>query len=200
MTTHSFEFTGEEKVNLFGYTVREFGPTTSGLFDGDQPITVCDRDGLNTIEKYAHLSSRDRFALYEFFQAQRDRELGRWRDPESPDRVVYLNDAIRGERCVLVVDERSGHSIESCEEVDAASTFPDYDPRSSAVRYFAAHQGPKPWQDVEPGEVWLLELSGYYGGAAVVSERGYFQFSDDEIEVTADHITSGRRIFPEVEA
>ena len=44
-------------------------------------------------------------ALYEYLQAERDTELGRWRDPENPDFVVYPGD---GPKDWNIISEKDG--------------------------------------------------------------------------------------------
>lgn len=44
-------------------------------------------------------------ALYEYLQAERDKELGRWRDPENPDYVVYPALALKRQN---ILNEKTG--------------------------------------------------------------------------------------------
>ena len=76
-------------------------------------------------------------ALRAFFQAERDIELGRWRDTENPNVVVYpclnLDDGYG--RVVWVLDEA---------EMVSGTVLDDRHSHSSASRYFAAHPQPQP--------------------------------------------------------
>ena len=44
-------------------------------------------------------------SLREYFQAERDKELGRWRDPENPDYVVYPALALKRQN---ILNEKTG--------------------------------------------------------------------------------------------
>src|SRR5690625_2157557 len=116
----------------------------------------------NTLTNYDALDADESQALREFFQHERDRELGRWRDPESPDYVVYPPDyvAYPNEDTVVVLHEATGARIswtrgEAEQEVYGAMLG-----FVTANRYFEAHPVAKPWQDAEPGEVWEVTLEG----------------------------------------
>lgn len=85
-------------------------------------------------------------ALREFFQHERDEELGRWRWPDNPDYVVYQDTpsgvrVFREQRPVGSVLFRRGDVV--------------LDMESEAARaYFEAHPERKPWEDANPGEIW----------------------------------------------
>ena len=93
------------------------------------------------------LSEEEMDELRAHLQAERDEQLGRWRDPENPNIVVYPrpDDDDEDGRCVSLVDESSGEYWLSWERIAI------YD---SSARYFAAHPTPKPepkpWEDAEP--------------------------------------------------
>ncbi|WP_156316655.1 hypothetical protein [Leucobacter japonicus] len=131
-------------------------------------------------------------ALREFFQHERDQELGRWRWPENPGFVVYS----RGVAGIRVTSEESGDSILALRE--AAETWADEPTFFGAARaYFAAHPERKPWHDAKPGEAWVIT----YGGEehAVISDGAFFLWeAGSEQPVGDSRITSGRRIWPEV--
>ena len=67
-------------------------------FRRDSPLCV------NTLEAFWVQAAR------EFFQAERDEELGRWRDPENPNMVAYRTpeDDDGCGRCILLLDENTG--------------------------------------------------------------------------------------------
>ena len=75
-------------------------------------------------------------ALRAFFQAERDTELGRWRDTENPDMVAYRTpeDDDGSGRCILLLDENTGDNHWEWEHT--ASPGP-------ARRYFEAHPEPE---------------------------------------------------------
>ena len=133
-------------------------------------------------------------ALREYFQAERDEELGRWRDPENPNMVCYPRpalDNLHGRR-VWLLDEHSGEVWLDWEHT--ASPGP-------ARRYFDAHPGEdphKPWHDAKAGEYWAVTVNGErklaYGGP-----QGLYSVEDWMVFPNSD-ITAGRRIWPEGEA
>ena len=98
-------------------------------------------------------------ALREYFQRERDTQLGRWRDPQNPDTVVYPRseqDDHDG-RCVWLFDEHSGEFWPEWEHT--ASPGP-------ALRYFAAHPQPEPrppfaaYVDKNGSAVWVTDENG----------------------------------------
>src|SRR5690625_2476196 len=98
-------------------------------------------------------------ALREYFIAERDTELGRWRDEEKPNMVVYRvpeNDDKDG-RAVRVIDEATGAYFSLWER--DVKHFERGSVHATAARYFAAHPEPRPWHSAQPGEVWLLTIN-----------------------------------------
>ena len=98
-------------------------------------------------------------ALRAFFQAERDEALGRWRDPENPNVVVYpcLNQDDGYGRVVWVLDEA---------EMVSGTVLDDRHSHSSASRYFAAHPQPEPrppfaaYVDKNGSAVWVTDENG----------------------------------------
>ena len=98
-------------------------------------------------------------ALRAFFQAERDEQLGRWRDPENPNIVVYpcLNQDDGYGRVVWVLDEA---------EMVSGTVLDDRHSHSSASRYFAAHPQPEPrppfaaYVDKNGSAVWVTDENG----------------------------------------
>ena len=139
-------------------------------------------------------------ALREFFQAERDEQLGRWRDPENPDWITYQADK---EDAVYVFNERKGGASQYWTRGIAESHDPAYTGYSAsyyiAGRYFQAHPEPKPWEEAKAGEVWILTRYG--------AEEPFFvtdgEFTSTDLAVATDlddpRITDGRRIWPEGE-
>ena len=119
-------------------------------------------------------------ALREYFQAERDEELGRWRDPEEPDYVAYPRpDLDDGDgRCVLVLDELSGATRTDWEQIALPGP---------ADRYFTAHPLPEP----EHEEIWVITANGDTGPALATTQTANGTLLD------ATEITAGRRIWPE---
>lgn len=135
-------------------------------------------------------------ALREFFQAERDAALGRWRSKEHPDYVVYP----QNDGAVAVLDES---------RADIGVLFFYREPsmisgthEQVARDYFAAHPEPKPaWHDAKPGEVWVLTIDGKEDAYKVYpptvnlmkNERGHISSASIELS----RATHGRRIWPE---
>lgn len=87
-------------------------------------------------------------ALREYFTHERDQELGRWRDPENTNIVVYRvpeNDN-KGGRAVRVIDEATG-TYASLWERDVKH-FERGSMHATAARYFEQH--PEPGKQPRP--------------------------------------------------
>jgi hypothetical protein len=131
-------------------------------------------------------------ALREFFRAEEDERLGRWRWPTDPALVVYPSRA----DWVTVVSETDGVASRfRPEDVDVALTL-----NARAARaYFDAHPEPKPWHDAEPEEVWILTIDGEEVLALIDEDREFHHRSQRRFRSVLDEsITAGRRIWPEV--
>lgn len=143
-------------------------------------------------------------ALREFFQAEADERLGRWRDPEDPVFVVYSGVAWNGMYApIRVVAETNGASW----LLDREDHEPNVHESVLAVarRYFDAHPEPRPWHDAQPGEVWELTVDDEQPAAFYPSKSLDRHFtpvmpSTGMTAVPFDWplITAGRRIWPEV--
>ncbi|MDQ1111095.1 hypothetical protein QE418_000543 [Microbacterium testaceum] len=135
----------------------------------------------------------DVIALREFFQAESDERLGRWRWPENPDYVVYPCSV---KTRVRVLRESGTGDLEWVDQGDGRS----YEFVHAARAYFDAHPEPKPWHDSVEGEVWILMFSN--SAHAWIVNGGYFQSAKTltNIAKTDTGIISARRIYPEVEA
>lgn len=138
-------------------------------------------------------------ALREYFQHERDEELGRWRWPENPDYVVYPRD----DDGFRVMDEAVGYAW-----TNFWSAIKD-DPRSdgpwaAARAYFEAHPEPKPWHGAKEGELWCLTYEDCQSNAlAVANDHGDIEFvisASRRVGAEYEHITAGRRIWPEDKA
>ena len=150
------------------------------------------------------LSEEEMDELRAHLQAERDEQLGRWRDPENPNVVVYpcLNQDDGYGRVVWVLDEA---------EMVSGTVLDDRHSHSSASRYFETHPLPEPepksWVDAKPGEVWALTYAGIEETAWVAdftwgAPPRFRQFKNllTPIFTNDKHITAGRRIWPEGEA
>ena len=140
-------------------------------------------------------------ALRAFFQAERDIELGRWRDPEEPDWVVSPYD--RNANAAIVYNERTRFTC--FWQRRAAETSSENHSSGVAKRYFAAHpdgEPHKPWHDAKAGEYWLVTLEGADPIPTTVGnycENLYFVVGDDDYYCpTNDHrIQNAVRLTPD---
>lgn len=128
---------------------------------------------------FEYIDRRGVEALREFFQHERDEELGRWRWPDDSNIVVvpsdgtYIND---GKRWVNVYDERKmGQSSWYCSEDSAIGCRGSQPLHDAAHDYFKLHPKPKPWEDAAPGEVWVVKWlnSNHPVEAVVVPGTGW---------------------------
>lgn len=134
-------------------------------------------------------------ALREFFQHERDEELGRWRWPENPNYVVYPDDDGGG----CVIDERDGGG-------GYRNGLHVHDMEGEAVRaYRAAHQPRKPYLDARPGDVWVISTEGeeHFAVHAIAGLFGSVQFvtvSGKPVNMSNSTFTGFRKIWPEGDA
>lgn len=141
-------------------------------------------------------------AAREFFRAERDEELGRWRFPANPDYVVYPPDVDDEEQVILILFEPGGGSGRYTREWLTGVINPEgWAVAACAKAYFEAHPERKPWEDAKPGEVWVLTLMGdeiAYQCTSSLAGHVYFDGVNDTIELNSTMITAARRIWPEV--
>lgn len=140
------------------------------------------------------LGERTQQALREFFQHERDQELGRWRWPENPDVVVQAD---KGGEHAWVMNERNQQINGWMWRVDLDRVTAHAQVGAAARAYFAARPMPKPWHDAKPGEVWVLDTQHGELALQVLSD-GSFDNPDFYYEKDDPNIKSGRRIWPEV--
>lgn len=152
-----------------------------------------DRRHTGIIQVFTH--SQVWQALREFFQHERDEELGRWRWPENPQYVVYP----RGDSGVHVLDEGSGIGSARFIHLNGDPDNPTAE-YQAAYAYFEAHPERKPWEDAKPGEAWEITYTTLVGPdvtkVAIRTDRN--MWATDVLEMELNHaITSARRIWPE---
>src|SRR5690625_2231794 len=140
-------------------------------------------------------------ALREYFTAERDAELDRWRDPETGLLVYQIND---DPDTVFVFDETyADHGTWTREQVGPTTTGFG---APIAERYFATHPEPKPaWHDAEPGEVWVVEVCGLQYASLVDEEKDsegksvtlFVTYKDWVWEGTDPDITHATKLWPQ---
>jgi len=141
------------------------------------------------------LSPSEMLPLREFFQAERDAELGRWRSKIDPDVFVQVNkDTYLGQ--VDFINERTLEVTRFARwESDLLGG------RDVYSEFFAAHPEPKPWFEAKPGEVWALTVNGKESAWSISDEASvWVEATTERILDSAPRspaITDGRRIWPE---
>ena len=132
-------------------------------------------------------------ALREFFQHEKDEQLGRWRSKNDPAWT-----AVRHEGNVTFQHEHGTRSFNITINDTASLNRWTKELQAIAHEYLEAHPESKPWHDAQPGEAWLLTIDG----EEIIALRGV----DEDFYTTRsgyrvirynrDDITAGRRIYP----
>lgn len=161
-------------------------------------------DGSLVFGKLSGYLDRDSaFDAEEYFQAKRDAELGRWRDPKNPHLVVYGK-----QEFALVFDEKAGdyRSFTRAEAFEIKGLA--Y--RRAARAYFEAHPEVTPWDDARVGEIWAVTALGHERPCRVIEanlsterEGGIAFLPIDELGAKffrpSQSITAAHRVWPEAE-
>ena len=137
-------------------------------------------------------------ALRDYFQAERDEELGRWRDPKKPDMVCFP--VVGDLDAVWVVYEGTGlaYMRERDQAFYAGNAFSEV-----AQRYFDTHPKPKPWDAAQPGEFWILTVDEKTDPYKIWTDtQRVRRFERVERPYTTiclndPRITAGHRVWPE---
>jgi hypothetical protein len=176
------------------------GLTVAWLENGDQ-IGVTAKGG-GGLEYKEWTGGKTTQALREFFRAEEDERLGRWRWPENPEWVVYP--PVRDRAKIAVIHEGTGNSAlygRNSPTVTIRTEVPVSDWHRVARDYFDAHPERKPWERAEAGELWKV---GFDGGAdanmlAVRNDHGDIEFvsHNRRFAVTYSQINYATRIYPE---
>ncbi len=163
---------------------------------------LIDEDGTNRLAgAYDFLNDHDMQALREFFRAEEDTRLGRWRWPEDPDVTVQ---PAHNADSVTVIGHREGVSYVGIRGYLRAYPNDEYYLVRAAKAYFDAHPEPKPWLTAADGEIWELDFG--QGGVKqyLYSEGRFFALpllraADDGWTPAefASGVISGHRVYPE---
>ena len=146
-----------------------------------------------TDNRVRYLLQDSTVALREFFLAERDAELGRWRSKEHPDCLVYFSFDGR----VIVVNERNGVSSPVYERGQFPGTTGLF--AKIALEYFSSHPERKPWHDAKEGESWLIVVDNAPKDVTVVKNDSFgeeFISSSIRCSIKYTGITYGKRIWP----
>ena len=101
-------------------------------------------------------------ALREYFQRERDTQLGRWRDPKNPDMVCY---PVVGDLDAVLMMYEGDMTRYYATRTDWERIRP-YNVSETAGRYFQAHPEPKPrppfaaYVDKNGSAVWVTDENG----------------------------------------
>lgn len=178
------------------------GWTVTDLEDGQGSVMR----PVGNLEYVFWLGPTEADVLREYFQSERDAELGRWRWSESPEYVVYRvpeHDDSDG-RCVRIMRETDGFCCFWWERLGDG----DDELFRAARAYFDARPDPvpRPWENAKPGEVWALtdstgERTYLVGEAVRFFPLPLLKPEDAGWEPArfASEFVSGRRIWPEGE-
>lgn len=139
-------------------------------------------------------------ALREYFQHERDKDLGVWRWPGNSEYVVRKVDT----HVVDVTHEPLGKNwsvtrAKVTDSVEGAWSNPLAPHVQAAYDYFEAHPERKPWHDAQPGEVWVVEFIGERKACIVQGlPEGHHLFQGDgrSLIVKNKYITHAERIWP----
>lgn len=163
-------------------------------------------NGQNMLENFDFLNARDMNALREFFQHERDKELGRWRWPEDPNYTVRPSARFAGRTAwptsVDVEHEPTG-LVDYVTFGSLKAKEYEYKAIRAAKAYYEAHPEPKPeWHDAKAGQAWVIEGPTFDEAACTVVAKNEELYFEDPVEDTfisiTGEITNARRIWPEV--
>ena len=145
------------------------------------------------------LSEEEMDELRAHLQAERDEQLGRWRDPENPNMVCY---PVAGDLDAVWVMYEGDGSRYHATRTRRERLHPHY-VSEAAGRYFQAHPVPKPWDAAQPDEIWVLTINNDREEVFRCGEHGLYQLKTGNPLCRVFPIltiTGGRRIWPEGEA
>lgn len=131
----------------------------------------------------------------EFFRAQQDIELGRWRYPADPEWLVReIGPDGFGRRRVQVLNERTFEMTVFNPNVTTGESAK----HRAAREFFAEHPERKPWEKAEVDHIWALTFEAGGTSPWVRTEVGWhLPGNRDAILHGSFTITDGRRIWPE---
>lgn len=156
--------------------------------------------GVTRASRSAHIDAEMVPTLREFFQDERDEELGRWRWPENPEWIVYPRRpgfAPLGDADLLVINEVHGASMEYVAADDDGTEYVGVDEAAAKAgrAYFEAHPEPKPWEDAKAGEIWVLTFPGGTFPATVRNDLLFYDNYGNRLHL--GRVSAARRIWPE---
>lgn len=181
------------------------GGTVERRRNGRYTVTVVTPERLSEVAtrlgSTVYFDPEHAVALREFFRADEDERLGRWRSTVDAAWTAAV-DAETGWVTFRHEDGLREFMVESRQSSLGRWTL---NLQRIAREYFDAHPEPKlAWCDAQPGEVWALKLAGSEEIAMRAVDAGHTRFwpidgPEDAMTYGArSHaITAGRRIWPE---
>lgn len=125
-----------------------------------------------------YLSPETAMDADEFFQAQRDLELGRWRCPAEPDWVAQEDEPdVYGRRTVRLFNERAFEMHHLNSLVTEGTTSGELAKHRVARAFFEAHPQVKPWHGAQAGEFWQVQHMGMTETCRVDDVYGVLRFT-----------------------
>lgn len=153
-------------------------------FTASNGVKIKPEDGNGAMVSNVQLLDEEMDAAREFFQAEQDERLGRWRYPKDFRYIVYplSSDEVR------VVDEETGATFTTRRPTREHPAGQLNHALGAAVAYFAAHPEPKPeWHGAKENEVWVLKTERGFTlpmicqADAFRDHAGMFPLDSDEI-------------------
>lgn len=166
-------------------------------FKGRSRMETLDEVGENMLDGHDFMGNEEIEALREFFQYERDEELGRWRWPEDRNIVVYYRE--HGKFFVHAYDERDTAMDTVYRHVRAEDMDPNYvtGVTKAGLAYFDAHpEDPKPWHNAQEGEVWVITPCQADPGVEYPAIFQAERFRDHGGSWGAEDLIAARRIWP----
>ncbi|MFF7681502.1 hypothetical protein ACFZA2_01985 [Microbacterium sp. NPDC007973] len=157
-----------------------------------------------TVARESAVSSSQVQALREFFEAEADERIGRWRWAANPDYVVYPDrlNTTPPSGAIRVWNERTGVSRYYLNRDGVDGVGGQFDPAAAA--YFDAHPEPKPWTRAKAGELWFLTITSLGPETRLrweaQGEPVRFWSGGLHIDARSGDITAGRQVNAEASA
>jgi hypothetical protein len=147
-------------------------------------------------------------ALREFFRAEEDERVGRWRWPQDPGITVRIAPKHAQHYDAASVTVMIQQDSDGYVGYYTRDRLPEITEGTGGIvraghAYFDAHTERAPWHDARPGEVWLLSIEGvesaFYPSKSL--DRAFTPVAPNTgrtaVGFESFEIEAGRRIWPE---
>ena len=143
------------------------------------------------------LSEEEMDELRARLQAERDEQLGRWRDHKNLDMVCY---PVAYDLDAVLVMYEGDMTRYYATRTDWERIRPHY-VSETAGRYFQAHPKPKPCDAAQPDEIWVLTIDNDTEEVFRCGERGLYSLKTGNplgslLSCGSNKITAGHRVWP----